>query len=112
MRKISHVNLDILCEFAAPLYQKNGKNFAIKVLKGERERNSAMTLESMIKEVLQEVHDDQQNECDNVNLALEKRIEETEKAKKKLEDHLSRVTITKRLTIFSKYILIKIPCLN
>ena len=69
------------------------------------ERNSAVTLESMIEEILQEAHDDQQNQCDNVNLAFEKKIEETEKAKKKLEDHLSKVTITKRLTIYFKHIL-------
>ena len=37
------------------------------------ERNSAVTLESMIKEILQEAHDDQQNQCDNVNLAFEKK---------------------------------------
>jgi len=61
------------------------------VLKAERERNSAVTIESMIEEILQETFEDQQKQCDNVNLAFEKRIEETSKAKAKLEDHLVKV---------------------
>lgn len=61
------------------------------VLKGEQERNSSVTLRSMIDEILQESFDDQSKQCDNVNLALAKRIEETEKAKRKLEDHLEKV---------------------
>jgi len=61
------------------------------VLKAERERNSAVTLESMIEELLQETFDDQQKQCDNVNLAFKKRIEETKKAKTKLEIHLKKV---------------------
>ena len=74
------------------------------VLKAEHEWNSAVTLESMIEEILQEAHDDQQNQCDNVNLAFEKRIEETEKAKQKLEDHLSKVSITKTHNLFQTYL--------
>jgi len=61
------------------------------VLKAESERNSSVTLRSMIDEVLQETYDDQQKQCDNTNLSFEKRIEETEKAKTKLEDHLAKV---------------------
>ena len=61
------------------------------VLKAERERNSAVTLESMIEEILQETFDDQQKQCDNVNLAFKERIEQTKKAKAKLEDHLTKV---------------------
>lgn len=61
------------------------------VLKAERERNSAVTLESMIEEILQETFDDQQKQCDNVNLAFKERIEQTKKAKAKLEDHLAKV---------------------
>ncbi|XP_057294345.1 tektin-1-like [Hydractinia symbiolongicarpus] len=61
------------------------------VLKGEQERNSSVTLRSMIDEILQESFDDQSKQCDNVNLALAKRVEETEKAKRKLEDHLEKV---------------------
>jgi len=45
----------------------------------------------MIDEILQETYDDQQKQCDNVNLSFAKRIEETEKAKTKLEDHLAKV---------------------
>ena len=61
------------------------------VLKAESERNSSMTLRSMIDEILQETFDDQQKQCDNANLSFAKRIEETEKAKTKLEDHLAKV---------------------
>lgn len=61
------------------------------VLKAERERNSAVTLESMIEEILQETFEDQQKQCDNVNLAFKERIEQTKKAKAKLEDHLAKV---------------------
>ena len=45
----------------------------------------------MIEEILQETFEDQQKQCDNVNFAFEKRIEETSKAKAKLEDHLVKV---------------------
>ena len=62
------------------------------VLKAESERNSSVTLRSMIDEILQETYDDQQKQCDNTNLSFEKRIEETEKAKAKLEDHLAKVS--------------------
>ena len=64
------------------------------VLKAERERNSSVTLRSMIDEILQETFVDQQKQCDNVNLSFAKRIEETEKAKTKLEDHLEQVRIS------------------
>lgn len=63
------------------------------VLKAESERNSAVTLRSMIDEILQETYDDQQKQCDNVNLSFSKRIEETEKAKNELEDHLAKVEV-------------------
>ncbi|XP_065054990.1 tektin-1-like [Rhopilema esculentum] len=65
----------------------SNKNF----LKAERECNSSKTLRSMIDEILQEVYNDQQKQCTTVNLAFKKRIEETEKAKTKLEDHLNKV---------------------
>lgn len=81
-------------------------------MKAERERNSAVTLESMIEEILQEAHDDQQNQCDDVNLAFEKRIEETGKAKKKLEDHLSKVSLTQTLTVYCKRILKEVLCVS
>ena len=45
----------------------------------------------MIDEILQEVYNDQQKQCVIVNIALNKRIEETEKAKTKLEDHHAKV---------------------
>jgi len=61
------------------------------VQKAERERNSAITLRSMIDEILQETFADQQKQCDSANLAFNKRIDETEKAKTKLENHLDKV---------------------
>ena len=61
------------------------------VLKAERERNSAVTVQSMIDEILQETFDDQQKQCHNVNLAFAERIEQTKKTKAKLEDHLAKV---------------------
>lgn len=65
------------------------------VLKAERERNSSITLRSMIDEILEETFEDQQKQCTNVNLAFAKRIEETVKAKEKLENHLEKVYIFK-----------------
>ena len=62
--------------------------------KAERECNSSKALRSMIDEILQEAYNDQQKQCITVNLALKKRIEETEKAKTKLEDHLAKVSGT------------------
>lgn len=61
------------------------------VLKAESERNSSVTLRSMIDGILLETHDDQQKQFENVNLAFSKRIDETEKAKAKLDDHLMKV---------------------
>eukprot|EP00794_Sanderia_malayensis_P014263 gene14263-15750_t len=63
------------------------KNF----LKAERECNSSKTMRSMIDEILQQVYNDQQKQCTTVNLAFKKRIEETEKAKTKLEEHHAHV---------------------
>eukprot|EP00112_Aurelia_sp_Birch-Aquarium-sp1_P006557 Seg1721.4 transcript_id=Seg1721.4/GoldUCD/mRNA.D3Y31 product=Tektin-1 protein_id=Seg1721.4/GoldUCD/D3Y31 len=65
----------------------SNKNF----LKAERECNSSKTLRSMIDEILQEIYNDQRKQCKTVNIALNKRIEETEKAKTKLENHLAKV---------------------
>ncbi len=48
----------------------------------------------MIDEILQEVYNDQQKQCSVVNLAFKKRIEETDKAKTKLEDHHARVSFS------------------
>lgn len=66
----------------------SNKNFQ----KAERECNSSKTLRSMIDEILQEIYNDQQKQCTTVNLAFKKRIEETEKAKAKLEDHQAKVS--------------------
>jgi len=99
--KCSSLNNDTKGKYYAPNAVKVASNsvtpeewetFSNKnVLKAESERNSAVTLRSMIDEILQETYDDQQKQCDNVNLSFAKRIEETEKAKTKLEDHLAKV---------------------
>lgn len=61
------------------------------VEKAERERNSSTTLRSQIDEILMETYTDQQKQCDTTDLSLKKRIEETQKAKDKLTDHLNKV---------------------
>jgi len=61
------------------------------VMKAESERNCSVTMRSMIDEILEETFQDQQKQNNNVNLAFSKRIEETHKAKGKLENHLSKV---------------------
>ena len=64
------------------------------ILKAERENNSAINLRSIIDGLLIQTLDDLQAQCKAVNLAFEKRIEETLKAKTKLEDHLEKVLLS------------------
>jgi len=61
------------------------------VQKAERERNSSTTLRSQIDEILMDTYTDGQKQFDTTNLALKKRIDETQKAKDKLTDHLAKV---------------------
>ncbi|EDO39292.1 predicted protein [Nematostella vectensis] len=61
------------------------------MLKAEREKNSSTSLRSIIDGLLVQTLNDLMNQCRAVNLAFEKRIEETLKAKTKLEDHLMKV---------------------
>merc|ERR1719171_324601 len=61
------------------------------VVKAEDERNRSITMRSMIDEILEETYQDQEKQHKCVNLAFHKRIEETETAKNRLENHLSKV---------------------
>ena len=61
------------------------------ILKAEREKNSAINLRSIIDGILIQTLSDLQAQCQAVNLAFEKRIEETVEAKTKLEEHLAMV---------------------
>ncbi|XP_001631355.2 tektin-1 [Nematostella vectensis] len=61
------------------------------MLKAEREKNLSTSLRSIIDGLLVQTLNDLMNQCRAVNLAFEKRIEETLKAKTKLEDHLMKV---------------------
>lgn len=63
------------------------------LLKAERENNSSSNLRSIIDGILMQSLDDLQKQCRAVNLAFEHRIEETQKAKTKLEDHLLKVIL-------------------
>ena len=68
------------------------KDFSDKnILKGEREKNSAVDLRSVVDGVLMQTYNDLKKQFDIVNLAFENRIEEMEKAKTKLETHLIKV---------------------
>jgi hypothetical protein len=68
------------------------KDFSDKnILKSEREKNAAINLRSIVDGVLIQTYNDVVKQFDIVNVALENRIEETEKAKNKLETHLTKV---------------------
>ena len=64
------------------------------ILKAEREKNAAINLRSIVNGVLIQTYNDLKKQFDIVNLAFENRIEETEKAKTKLETHLTKVEKT------------------
>lgn len=61
------------------------------ILKAEREKNAAVNLRSILDGVLMQTYNDLMKQFDIVNIAFENRIEETEKAKTKLETHLTKV---------------------
>lgn len=63
------------------------------ILKAEREKNSAINLRSIIDGILMQTLSDLQAQCEAVNLAFQKRIEETVEAKTKLEEHLAKVSL-------------------
>ena len=63
------------------------------ILKAEREKNSAINLRSIIDGILMQTLSDLQAQCQAVNLAFQKRIQETVEAKTKLEEHLAKVSL-------------------
>lgn len=63
------------------------------ILKAEREKNSAINLRSIIDGILMQTLSDLQAQCEAVNVAFQKRIEETIEAKTKLEEHLAKVSL-------------------
>ncbi|KAK3084862.1 hypothetical protein FSP39_020366 [Pinctada imbricata] len=61
------------------------------ILKAERERQSSVELRSLIDGILQQTSNDMRKQCNEVNVAFNKRISETKDTKSKLEDHLNRI---------------------
>merc|ERR1711971_973091 len=61
------------------------------IQKGERERQSSVELRTLIDGILQQTSNDMRKQCNDVNVAFNKRIFETKDTKSKLEDHLNRV---------------------
>lgn len=59
--------------------------------KAERERQSSVDLRSLIDGILQQTSNDMRKQCSEVNVAFQKRINETKDAKSKMEDHLNKV---------------------
>ncbi|XP_074642024.1 tektin-1-like [Tubulanus polymorphus] len=57
-----------------------------------REENASIQLRSLIDGILQQTANDMTKQCDAVNLAFNKRIDETRDTKGKLEEHLARVS--------------------
>ena len=61
------------------------------ILKAERERNASVTLRGVANGVLEQTLQDLEQQRARVNLAFEKRIQETSQAKQSLEQHLDKV---------------------
>ncbi|KAL4223750.1 Tektin 1 [Mactra antiquata] len=59
--------------------------------KAERERQSSVSLRSLIDGILQQTSNDMRKQCSEVNVAFNKRIAESKDTKSKLEDHLNKV---------------------
>ena len=86
---MTEINYFVYCSSVAP---DEWQDFSDKnILKAEREKNAAINLRSIVDGVLIQTYNDLKKQFDTVNLAFEKRIEETEKAKTKLETHLVKV---------------------
>jgi len=59
--------------------------------KAERERQSSVELRSLVDGILQQTSNDMRKQCNEVNVAFNKRINESKDTKSKLEDHLNKV---------------------
>ena len=62
------------------------------ILKAEREQNASATLRGVIDGVLEQTKQDIERQRATVNLAFQKRIQETSEAKESLEQHLDKVS--------------------
>nr|CAB3266896.1 tektinA1 tektin A1 [Phallusia mammillata] len=63
------------------------------IVRAERERMASINLRSLIDNVLHDTSDDLREQCNSVNEAFAKRVEEMNDAKTKLENHLQKVLI-------------------
>ncbi|CAK8696159.1 unnamed protein product [Clavelina lepadiformis] len=63
------------------------------IVRAERERMASINLRSLIDNVLHDTSDDLREQCNSVNVAFAKRVEEMNDAKTKLENHLQKVLI-------------------
>ncbi|XP_039256784.2 tektin-4-like [Styela clava] len=63
------------------------------IVRAERERMASINLRSLIDNVLHDTSDDMREQCNSVNEAFAKRVEEMNDAKTKLENHLQKVLI-------------------
>ena len=64
------------------------------IVRAERERMASINLRSLIDNVLRDTSDDLREQCNAVNTAFAKRVEELNDAKSKLENHLQKVGYT------------------
>ena len=62
------------------------------LLKAQQEHASSLTLRSKVDEILNYAFEHLKEQSELVNLALLKRIDETESAKKNFQDHLNKVS--------------------
>lgn len=68
------------------------ENFSnVNILNADKQLNSSVNLRSMVDGILQATANDMSKQKENVDVAFNKRIDETRDAKEKLEDHLSKV---------------------
>lgn len=90
--KLRFLSWQVCCVIFSSVAPDEWEDFSNKnILKAEREKNSAINLRSIIDGILMETLSDLQAQCEAVNLAFQKRSEETSEAKTKLEKHLEKV---------------------
>ena len=95
------------CFISSSVTPEEWQDFSDKnILKAEREKNSSINLRSIVDGVLMQSFNDLKKQCAVVDLAFENRIEETEKAKTKLEIHLTKVITA--ISIINHFILLVI----
>ena len=70
------------------------------ILAAEKQRNNSQNLRSLVDGILQQVANDMELQRKATDTALQIRIDETRDSKTKLEDHLSKVTLTNNTSWF------------